>query len=136
MLKSILFLVIAAALAFPQTTSSQAIAPPGIDFPQAQPVLQMLRAVEAGDAELLINSYTVKAKADLASKYGKEQLLDIHRQLFVIFHLYPFKAEDFTFAYRPTDSSSGRIAYYHRGEKVKNAGSRVRLEEGEWKIAE
>jgi hypothetical protein len=135
-LKGILFLVIAAVLAFPHSASSQASTEPGVAFPQAQPVLQMLRAVEAGDTELLIDSFTVKAKANLLSKYGKEQLLDIHRQLFIILHLYPFKTEDFTFIYRPIDGTSGRIFYYHRGEKVKDAGSCVRLEEGKWKLEE
>jgi hypothetical protein len=136
MLKRIAFLLVAAVLAFPPGASSQTGSQPGTDFPQAQPILQMLRAVEAGDAEGLINCYAAKAKESLVAKYGKEQLLDFHRQLFVIIHLYPFKTENFTFAYRPRNGSSGRIAYYYNGEKVKNTGSVVRLEGGEWKIEE
>jgi hypothetical protein len=117
--------VIAAVLAFPHIAFSQASVEPGFAFPQAEPVLQMLRAVEAGDRELLIDSFTVKAKADLLLKYGKEEMLDIHRQLFTILRLYPFKTEDFTFTYSPIDGISGRILYYHKGEKVKDTGSRV-----------
>jgi hypothetical protein len=136
MLKSIIFLVITVTLVFSHSASPQETISPGTDFPQSQSIIQMLRAVEAGDAELLINCFTVRAKADLLSKYGKEKLLDIHRQLFMILHLYPFKTEDFAFVYKPRDSSSGRIVYYYKGEKVKNAGSPVRLEDGEWRIEE
>jgi hypothetical protein len=135
-LKGMAFLVVTALLAFPHIAFSQTGLAPGTDFPQAQPVLKMLRAVEIGDVEGLINCYTAKAKESLAAKYGKGQLLDIHRQLFIILQTYPFKTEDFSFTYRPIDSGSGRIDYYHKGGKVKNAGSRVRLEDGEWKLEE
>jgi hypothetical protein len=135
-LKGLLFLVIASALVCPCGVFPQETASPGTDFPQSQPITQMLRAVETGNAELLIDCFTTKAKTDLLTKYGKEQLLDIHREMFVILRLYPFKTEDFTFLYKPRDGSFGRIVYYYKGEKVKNAGSRVRLEDGAWKIVE
>ena len=108
---------------------------PGTQIPQAAPVIQMIKAIETNDPEMLIDSFSERAQEE-HKIYKKEELLALYISSFEEMQWYPVKAEDFTFTYEEVDTEFGLVQFHYKDDRITDANLRVKKEKGVWKLAE